>query len=49
MKPGFSAYARVYVDVRGTSASGTVAVSRPSGSPTAAAWGSVNTTRGTAV
>jgi hypothetical protein len=37
MKPGLSAYARVYVDVRGTSESGTVAVRAPSGSPTAAA------------
>ena len=49
MKPGFSAHAREYVDARGTSASGTVAVSGPSASPTAAACGSVKTTRGTAL
>ena len=48
MNPGFVSYARVYVAVRGTSASDTVAVSGPSDSPTAAACGSVKTTRGTA-
>jgi hypothetical protein len=48
MKPGLASCASVYVAARGTSASDTVAVSGPSVSPTAAARGSVNTTRGTA-
>jgi hypothetical protein len=47
-KPGVVSYARVYVEVRGMPARGTVDTNAPSPLPTAAACGSLKTTLGTA-